>query len=109
MSKAEIANALRLAGYADDAIGALLTELPDDPVDARPPRRRSRATGSPAGGLWTAAAEARRRQRPQPPERFVGGRWLRGGGSSRTSCATVTRCSPRPLATSRLRGLPELM
>ena len=33
MSKAEIANALRLAGYANDAIGALMTELPDDPVD----------------------------------------------------------------------------
>ncbi len=33
MSKAEMASALRLAGYANDAIGALLTELPDDPVD----------------------------------------------------------------------------
>ena len=33
MSKAEIASALRLAGYANDAIGGLLTELPDDPVD----------------------------------------------------------------------------
>jgi hypothetical protein len=33
MSKTEVASALRLAGYADDAIDALLTELPDDPVD----------------------------------------------------------------------------
>ena len=33
MSKAEVASALRLAGHADDAIDALLTELSDDPVD----------------------------------------------------------------------------
>ena len=33
MSKAEIASALRLAGYGDEAIGAALAELPDDPVD----------------------------------------------------------------------------